>query len=138
MVGDLPRGYMVGVWAWAEPRVRGGCRHPHTGRCTVRTPFSLICPGSGSREEKHHFGAFTLSTQVSPRTHESAPARLRPATARSAVSLSAAPPGGVLTVVSLSTKGNQILSGLSIEEYKTALKIIKQAILATDLALYIK
>lgn len=35
-------------------------------------------------------------------------------------------------------KGNQILSGLSIEEYKTTLKIIKQAILATDLALYIK
>lgn len=35
-------------------------------------------------------------------------------------------------------KGNQILSGLSIEEYKTTLKIIKQAILATDLAVYIK
>ncbi|KAF4019680.1 hypothetical protein G4228_011559 [Cervus hanglu yarkandensis] len=35
-------------------------------------------------------------------------------------------------------QGNQILSGLSIEEYKTTLKIIKQAILATDLALYIK
>ncbi|KAB1282484.1 cGMP-specific 3'; 5'-cyclic phosphodiesterase [Camelus dromedarius] len=34
--------------------------------------------------------------------------------------------------------GNQILGGLSIEEYKTTLKIIKQAILATDLALYIK
>uniref|UniRef100_A0A8C5UN24 3',5'-cyclic-GMP phosphodiesterase n=1 Tax=Microcebus murinus TaxID=30608 RepID=A0A8C5UN24_MICMU len=34
--------------------------------------------------------------------------------------------------------GNQILSGLSIEEYKTTLKIIKQAILATDLALFIK
>uniref|UniRef100_G1QBH0 PDEase domain-containing protein n=1 Tax=Myotis lucifugus TaxID=59463 RepID=G1QBH0_MYOLU len=38
----------------------------------------------------------------------------------------------------LNSPGNQILSGLSIEEYKTALKIIKQAILATDLALYIK
>ncbi|GAB1288081.1 cGMP-specific 3',5'-cyclic phosphodiesterase [Apodemus speciosus] len=37
-----------------------------------------------------------------------------------------------------SQQGNQILSGLSIEEYKTTLKIIKQAILATDLALYIK
>ncbi|KAF6096036.1 phosphodiesterase 5A [Phyllostomus discolor] len=38
----------------------------------------------------------------------------------------------------LNSPGNQILSGLSIEEYKTALRIIKQAILATDLALYIK
>uniref|UniRef100_A0A8C4LQ24 Phosphodiesterase n=1 Tax=Equus asinus asinus TaxID=83772 RepID=A0A8C4LQ24_EQUAS len=38
----------------------------------------------------------------------------------------------------LNSPGNQILSGLSIEEYKTTLKIIKQAILATDLALYIK
>lgn len=37
-----------------------------------------------------------------------------------------------------SVKGNQILSGLSVEEYKAALKVIKQAILATDLALYIK
>ncbi|GAB5570539.1 cGMP-specific 3' [Prionailurus iriomotensis] len=37
----------------------------------------------------------------------------------------------------LNSPGNQILSGLSIEEYKTTLKIIKQAILATDLALYI-
>lgn len=35
-------------------------------------------------------------------------------------------------------KGNQILSSLSIEEYKATLKMIKQAILATDLALYIK
>ncbi|XP_013928922.1 PREDICTED: cGMP-specific 3',5'-cyclic phosphodiesterase isoform X4 [Thamnophis sirtalis] len=38
----------------------------------------------------------------------------------------------------LNTPGNQILSGLSVEEYKATLKIIKQAILATDLALYIK
>ncbi|XP_053514479.1 cGMP-specific 3',5'-cyclic phosphodiesterase isoform X2 [Artibeus jamaicensis] len=38
----------------------------------------------------------------------------------------------------LNSPGNQILGGLSIEEYKTALRIIKQAILATDLALYIK
>lgn len=38
----------------------------------------------------------------------------------------------------LNSPGNQILSGLSIEEYKTTLRIIKQAILATDLALYIK
>ncbi|XP_004479083.1 cGMP-specific 3',5'-cyclic phosphodiesterase isoform X2 [Dasypus novemcinctus] len=38
----------------------------------------------------------------------------------------------------LNSPGNQILSGLSIEEYKTTLKIIKQAILATDLALFIK
>ncbi|ELK07618.1 cGMP-specific 3',5'-cyclic phosphodiesterase [Pteropus alecto] len=38
----------------------------------------------------------------------------------------------------LNSPGNQILSGLSIEEYKTTLKIIKQAILATDLAVYIK
>ncbi|XP_073748296.1 cGMP-specific 3',5'-cyclic phosphodiesterase isoform X3 [Callorhinus ursinus] len=38
----------------------------------------------------------------------------------------------------LNSPGNQILSGLSIEEYKTTLKMIKQAILATDLALYIK
>uniref|UniRef100_A0A803SP11 cGMP-specific 3',5'-cyclic phosphodiesterase n=1 Tax=Anolis carolinensis TaxID=28377 RepID=A0A803SP11_ANOCA len=35
-------------------------------------------------------------------------------------------------------KGNQILSGLSVEEYKATVKMIKQAILATDLALYIK
>lgn len=47
-------------------------------------------------------------------------------------------PSGVLTMVFFFIKGNQILSGLSIEEYKTTLKIIKQAILATDLALYIK
>ncbi|XP_036892181.1 cGMP-specific 3',5'-cyclic phosphodiesterase isoform X2 [Sturnira hondurensis] len=38
----------------------------------------------------------------------------------------------------LNSPGNQILGGLSIEEYKTTLRIIKQAILATDLALYIK
>ncbi|KAM5306178.1 cGMP-specific 3',5'-cyclic phosphodiesterase isoform 2-T2 [Glossophaga mutica] len=38
----------------------------------------------------------------------------------------------------LNSPGNQILSGLSIEEYKTTLKMIKQAILATDLALYIQ
>ncbi|XP_038625097.1 cGMP-specific 3',5'-cyclic phosphodiesterase isoform X2 [Tachyglossus aculeatus] len=38
----------------------------------------------------------------------------------------------------LNSPGNQILSGLSVEEYKTTLKMIKQAILATDLALYIK
>ncbi|EMP38562.1 cGMP-specific 3',5'-cyclic phosphodiesterase [Chelonia mydas] len=35
-------------------------------------------------------------------------------------------------------QGNQILSNLSIEEYKATLKMIKQAILATDLALYFK
>ncbi|MBZ3875373.1 cGMP-specific 3',5'-cyclic phosphodiesterase [Sciurus carolinensis] len=35
-------------------------------------------------------------------------------------------------------RGNQILSGLSVEEYKATLKMIKQAILATDLALYVK
>ncbi|RMC13542.1 hypothetical protein DUI87_08618 [Hirundo rustica rustica] len=38
----------------------------------------------------------------------------------------------------LNSPGNQILSSLSIEEYKATLKMIKQAILATDLALYIK
>ncbi|XP_074084428.1 cGMP-specific 3',5'-cyclic phosphodiesterase isoform X5 [Macrotis lagotis] len=38
----------------------------------------------------------------------------------------------------LNSPGNQILSGLSIDEYKATLKMIKQAILATDLALYIK
>ncbi|XP_069086279.1 cGMP-specific 3',5'-cyclic phosphodiesterase isoform X4 [Pleurodeles waltl] len=38
----------------------------------------------------------------------------------------------------LNSPGNQILSSLSVEEYKTALKMIKRAILATDLALYIK
>ncbi|XP_032438569.1 cGMP-specific 3',5'-cyclic phosphodiesterase isoform X3 [Xiphophorus hellerii] len=35
-------------------------------------------------------------------------------------------------------QGNQILSGLSLAEYKTTLKMIEQAILATDLALYMK
>lgn len=44
----------------------------------------------------------------------------------------------VLLLLLFLIKGNQILSGLSIEEYKTVLKIIKQAILATDLAVYIK
>uniref|UniRef100_A0A8C0GHU5 Phosphodiesterase n=1 Tax=Chelonoidis abingdonii TaxID=106734 RepID=A0A8C0GHU5_CHEAB len=38
----------------------------------------------------------------------------------------------------LNSPGNQILSNLSIEEYKATLKMIKQAILATDLALYFK
>eukprot|EP00079_Xenopus_tropicalis_P027259 XP_012821493.1 PREDICTED: cGMP-specific 3',5'-cyclic phosphodiesterase isoform X3 [Xenopus tropicalis] len=38
----------------------------------------------------------------------------------------------------LNSQGNQILSGLSVQDYKTVLKMIKQAILATDLALYIK
>uniref|UniRef100_A0A8D2CZD5 Phosphodiesterase n=1 Tax=Sciurus vulgaris TaxID=55149 RepID=A0A8D2CZD5_SCIVU len=38
----------------------------------------------------------------------------------------------------LNSPGNQILSGLSVEEYKATLKMIKQAILATDLALYVK
>uniref|UniRef100_A0A2D4IYF5 PDEase domain-containing protein n=1 Tax=Micrurus lemniscatus lemniscatus TaxID=129467 RepID=A0A2D4IYF5_MICLE len=42
------------------------------------------------------------------------------------------------SIVFFWTKGNQILSALSVEEYKATLKIIKQAILATDLALYIK
>lgn len=38
----------------------------------------------------------------------------------------------------LNSPGNQILSSLSLEEYKTTLKMIERAILATDLALYIK
>nr|XP_033794057.1 cGMP-specific 3',5'-cyclic phosphodiesterase isoform X4 [Geotrypetes seraphini] len=38
----------------------------------------------------------------------------------------------------LTSPGNQILSGLSLQEYKCALKVIKQAILSTDLALYMK
>ncbi|CAH2300670.1 cGMP-specific 3, 5 -cyclic phosphodiesterase isoform X1 [Pelobates cultripes] len=38
----------------------------------------------------------------------------------------------------LNSQGNQILSGLSVEDYKSVLRMIKQAILATDLALYIK
>nr|DBA28913.1 TPA: hypothetical protein GDO54_009198 [Pyxicephalus adspersus] len=38
----------------------------------------------------------------------------------------------------INSQGNQILSGLSVQDYKAALKMIKQAILATDLALYIK
>uniref|UniRef100_A0A8D0CVQ1 Phosphodiesterase n=1 Tax=Sander lucioperca TaxID=283035 RepID=A0A8D0CVQ1_SANLU len=36
----------------------------------------------------------------------------------------------------LNSSGNQILSGLSLDEYKTTLKMIERAILATDLALY--
>ncbi|KAJ8382194.1 hypothetical protein SKAU_G00029720 [Synaphobranchus kaupii] len=38
----------------------------------------------------------------------------------------------------LNSPGNQILSGLSLEEYKSTLKMIEKAILATDLALYMK
>ncbi|KAL6118946.1 pde5a [Pungitius sinensis] len=38
----------------------------------------------------------------------------------------------------LNSSGNQILSGLSLNEYKTTLKMIERAILATDLALYMK
>ncbi|KAM9834400.1 cGMP-specific 3',5'-cyclic phosphodiesterase [Syngnathus typhle] len=38
----------------------------------------------------------------------------------------------------LNSPGNQILSGLSVEEYKCTLKMIERAILSTDLALYIK
>ncbi|XP_056156200.1 cGMP-specific 3',5'-cyclic phosphodiesterase [Lampris incognitus] len=38
----------------------------------------------------------------------------------------------------LNSPGNQILSGLSLDEYKATLKMIERAILATDLALYIK
>ncbi|XP_075469782.1 cGMP-specific 3',5'-cyclic phosphodiesterase [Ascaphus truei] len=38
----------------------------------------------------------------------------------------------------LNSQGSQILSGLSVQDYKTTLKMIKRAILATDLALYIK
>ncbi|KAA0723854.1 cGMP-specific 3',5'-cyclic phosphodiesterase [Triplophysa tibetana] len=38
----------------------------------------------------------------------------------------------------LNGPGNQILSGLSLEEYKTMLKMIEKAILATDLAVYMK
>ncbi|XP_031155685.1 cGMP-specific 3',5'-cyclic phosphodiesterase isoform X1 [Sander lucioperca] len=38
----------------------------------------------------------------------------------------------------LNSSGNQILSGLSLDEYKTTLKMIERAILATDLALYMK
>ncbi|KAM3590897.1 uncharacterized protein V6R79_018620 [Siganus canaliculatus] len=38
----------------------------------------------------------------------------------------------------LNSPGNQILSGLSLDEYKTTLKMIERAILATDLALYMK
>lgn len=38
----------------------------------------------------------------------------------------------------LTSPGNQILSGLSLDEYKATLKMIERAILATDLALYMK
>uniref|UniRef100_A0A4W3GQF2 Phosphodiesterase n=1 Tax=Callorhinchus milii TaxID=7868 RepID=A0A4W3GQF2_CALMI len=38
----------------------------------------------------------------------------------------------------LNSPGNQILSGLSLGEYKATLKMIEQFILATDLALYMK
>uniref|UniRef100_A0A9J8A3Y6 Phosphodiesterase n=1 Tax=Cyprinus carpio carpio TaxID=630221 RepID=A0A9J8A3Y6_CYPCA len=38
----------------------------------------------------------------------------------------------------LNSPGNQILSGLSLDEYKATLKMIEKAILATDLALYMK
>ncbi|XP_059502095.1 cGMP-specific 3',5'-cyclic phosphodiesterase isoform X1 [Stegostoma tigrinum] len=41
-------------------------------------------------------------------------------------------------VMILNSPGNQILSGLSLDEYKMTLKMIEQAILATDLATYIK
>lgn len=35
-------------------------------------------------------------------------------------------------------QGNQILSSLSLDEYRTTLKMIERAILATDLALYME
>ncbi|XP_016099310.1 cGMP-specific 3',5'-cyclic phosphodiesterase [Sinocyclocheilus grahami] len=38
----------------------------------------------------------------------------------------------------LNGPGNQILSGLSLDEYKATLKMIEKSILATDLALYMK
>ncbi|XP_068164060.1 cGMP-specific 3',5'-cyclic phosphodiesterase isoform X2 [Antennarius striatus] len=38
----------------------------------------------------------------------------------------------------LNSPGNQILGGLSLDEYKATLKMIERAILATDLALYMK
>ncbi|KAF7647381.1 hypothetical protein LDENG_00173160, partial [Lucifuga dentata] len=38
----------------------------------------------------------------------------------------------------LNSPGNQILSGLSLHEYKATLRMIERAILATDLALYMK
>ncbi|CAB1351832.1 unnamed protein product, partial [Coregonus sp. 'balchen'] len=38
----------------------------------------------------------------------------------------------------LNSPGNQILSSLSLDEYKATLKVIERAILATDLALYMK
>ncbi|XP_076144568.1 cGMP-specific 3',5'-cyclic phosphodiesterase isoform X2 [Alosa pseudoharengus] len=38
----------------------------------------------------------------------------------------------------LNSPGSQVLSGLSLEEYKATLKMIEKAILATDLALYMK
>ncbi|XP_029110341.1 cGMP-specific 3',5'-cyclic phosphodiesterase isoform X1 [Scleropages formosus] len=38
----------------------------------------------------------------------------------------------------LNSPGNQILSGLSLQEYKSTLRMIESAILATDLALYMR
>ncbi|XP_062372980.1 cGMP-specific 3',5'-cyclic phosphodiesterase isoform X2 [Sardina pilchardus] len=38
----------------------------------------------------------------------------------------------------LNSPGSQVLSGLSLDEYKVTLKMIEKAILATDLALYMK
>ncbi|XP_028660904.1 cGMP-specific 3',5'-cyclic phosphodiesterase isoform X1 [Erpetoichthys calabaricus] len=38
----------------------------------------------------------------------------------------------------LNSPGNQILSGLSLEEYRTSLKMIERAILSTDLAVYMR
>lgn len=43
-----------------------------------------------------------------------------------------------VTPTSLRVQGNQILSGLSLDEYKSTLKMVERAILATDLALYMK
>lgn len=43
-----------------------------------------------------------------------------------------------VTPTSLCVQGNQILSGLSLDEYKSTLKMVERAILATDLALYTK
>ncbi|XP_039615675.1 cGMP-specific 3',5'-cyclic phosphodiesterase isoform X2 [Polypterus senegalus] len=38
----------------------------------------------------------------------------------------------------LNSPGNQILSGLSLDEYRTSLKMIERAILSTDLAVYMR
>lgn len=43
-----------------------------------------------------------------------------------------------MTPASVRLQGNQILSGLSLDEYKSTLRMIERAILATDLALYMK